>query len=213
MSAMRVSSIVGVAVVVVSLVSAPVLAGLNDPIIFSQAGTVTLTINESSGGFDHILELSASTGPVGTPVMALTDFSAPSPDVLGFTPALPGESTVVGSFAAGEEIVFRLTNVGSPRLGDVGVVDSQVFSGSASANNPFPADFYTFVEFVDATTINVFFEDVFPVSSADPDPENTFFTSGYDVAFTLTLVPVPEPATFLLASAGLTAVACRRVWR
>jgi hypothetical protein len=205
---MRVTSFVGIAVVIFSLLSNHVQAGLNDPISFSQAGTVTLTLNQSTGGFDHILELAAATGPVGTPVMALTDSFAPSADVLGYTPANLTDAVTLGDFAAGEEIVFRLTNVGSSRLGDPGVVDSQVFSGSASVNNPAPTDYYTYVNFVDPTTIYVFFEDVFPTSSNDPDPVTTFFDRGSDVAFTLSLV-VPEPATLALLASGLTLVMCR----
>jgi hypothetical protein len=61
-----------IAVAAVSVSLAQARAGLNDPISFSQTGTVTLTLDESSGGFDHILELANTTGPVGVPLMALT---------------------------------------------------------------------------------------------------------------------------------------------
>ena len=185
-------------------------AGLNDPISFSQAGTVTLSLYESSGGYDHILELADSFGPVGLPLLALTDVGAPSADVLGYAPATIGATVPVGTFAGGEEIPFRLTNVESQRLGTPGVVGSQVFSGSPSSLNPSPGDFYTYVDFVDATTIKVYFEDVFGTSPSDPDPVNTFLTSGYDVAFTLTLAPVPEPGSIALASAAVIALLWRR---
>jgi hypothetical protein len=207
---MRTSTVAGIAILIVSFLSHQALAGLNDPISFSQAGTVTLTLDESTGGFDHILELSASLGPVGTPLLALTDVFAPSPDVLGYTPAAIGATASVGSFVAGEEIGFRLTNVESARLGTPGTINSQIFSGSASSLNPQPSDYYTFVDFVDATTIKVYIEDVFPTSVNDPDPVNTFFTSGYDVAFTLTLDVVPEPNTLGLLMAAFALLGCRR---
>ena len=205
---MRFSSTVGIAIVILSLLSNQAQAGLNDPISFTQEGTVTLTLNESTGGFDHILELAGVLGPVGTPVMALTDSFAPSADVLGFTPATVGDSVVLGSFTAGEEIVFRLTNVESARLGTPGVVGTQVFGGSASVNNQTPADYYTYIDFINPTTIAVYFEDAFATSATDPDPVNTFLNNGYDVKFTLTLA-IPEPATLGLMMSGLALVGLR----
>lgn len=188
----------------------PVSAGFVDPISFSQPGAVTLTLDESGGGFDHILELASVLGPVGTPLIALTDGGAPSANVLGYAPATIGDSVPVGDFAAGQEIIFRLTNVESARLGTPGTVATQVFSGAASSLNQTPSDFYTYVDFVNPTTIKVYFEDAFAVAANDPDPVNTFFTSGYDVAFTLTLAPVPEPNSLALGSVALVALLRRR---
>lgn len=178
-------------------------AGLNDPISFSQAGTVTLTLEESSGGFDHILELSSVPGAIGTPLMALTEFSNPSPDVLGYTPASAGDTVNLGAFGAGAELIFRLTNVESSRLGTPGTVADQVFSGSASVNNPQPGNFYTYVDVIDANHIAVYFEDAFPIAFNDPTPVATFLSEGYDAKFTLTLSPVPEPGTYAMMLAGL----------
>lgn len=185
-------------------------AGLMDPISFAEAGTVTLTLDESTGGFDHILELSNSLGPIGTPLMALTDAGAPSANVLGYAPATIGGTAPVGIFAAGEEIVFRLTNVESERLGTPGAIATQVFSGTASNLNQTPGDFYTYVDFVNPTTIKVYFEDAFGISPNDADPVNTFLTGGYDAAFTLTLGPVPEPSSIALASVAVVALLWRR---
>ena len=202
---------VGIAVVILTFLCNLSQAGFNDPISFSQSGTVTLTLNESTGGFDHILELASVLGPVGAPVMALTDSFAPSADVLGFTPATVSDSVVLGNFSAGEEIIFRLTNVGSTRFGDLGVIDSQIFSGSASSNNPAPDNFFTYVIFNTPTEIYVFFEDVFGTPASDPDPVNTFLSDD-DVAFTLSLV-VPEPATLGLLMSGIALVGVRRSCR
>ncbi len=205
---MRFSLTVGIAVVILSLLSNLCEAGLNDPISFTQAGTVTLTLDESGGGFDHILELASVLGPVGTPVMALTESFAPSADVLGFTPASINDSVVLGSFTSGEEIIFRLTNVESARLGTPGVLGIQVFSGTASSNNQSPADYFTYIDFLSPTTIAVYFEDAFATSATDPDPVNTFLSNGYDVKFTLTLA-IPEPATLGLLISGLALVGVR----
>jgi hypothetical protein len=71
-------------------------------------------------------------------------------------------------------------------LGTPGTIGDQIFSGSASSLNPAPNDYYTYVDVLNATTIKVYFEDVFGTPPSDPNPVNTFLTSGYDVAFTLT---------------------------
>ncbi|GAB4175634.1 MAG: hypothetical protein OHK0026_02860 [Rhodocyclaceae bacterium] len=177
---------------------------LNAAIKFDTAGTVTLTLDFSSGGFDHILEMASVAGPVGTPVMALTNELDPSMSVLGFAPASVGDSVVLGSFAAGEELVFRLTNVGSHRFGTPGTIDGQIFTGTSSTLNPSPSDFYTNVTVIDATTTSVDWEDLIPVPPGDPDPLASFVgVAPHDVGFTLTLDPVPEPGTWAMLLAGL----------
>jgi hypothetical protein len=178
-------------------------AALNEPIAFSQAGTVKITLDASSGGLDHILEMASTSGAVGTPIFALTDIGAPSADVLGYLPASLGDMASLGSFAAGEELGFRLTNVESARLGTPGTLTDQTFSGTASSSNPNPADYYTFVETVDPLTLRVYWEDLFPIAVDDPDPENAFLANDYDVAFTLTLTPLPEPGSLVLVGGAL----------
>jgi hypothetical protein len=190
------------AVAALSITAAGARAGLNSPIAFSQPGAVTITLNASSGGFDHILELAGATGPVGTPVLALTDLGAPSSDVLGHTPAGLGDSAAVGSFTAGEELIFRLTNIESARLGTPGTVADQTFSGSASINNPTPANYYTLVDELDPLTIRVFWEDAFPFSPDDLDAESAIRNGEHDLSFTLTLSPVPEPSALLILAMG-----------
>ncbi|HMP07954.1 MAG TPA: hypothetical protein PJ982_16510 [Lacipirellulaceae bacterium] len=187
-------------------------AAVNGPIAFTQAGVVSVTLDFSTGGFDHVLELADALGPVGTPLMALTDLvgGPPSADVLGFAPAALGETVVIGSFAAGAEVILRLTNVESLRLGAPGTIGDQTFTGSASVLNPVPSAIYTVVEPIDETTFRVYWEDLFPIDPLDPDPAGALLAGGYDVAFTVTLDPVPEPGCAALA--GVAACGLLR-WR
>lgn len=186
-------------------------AALNEPIAFSQAGTVKITLDASSGGLDHILEMASTSGAVGTPIFALTDIGAPSADVLGYMPASLGDMVSLGSFGAGEELGFRLTNVESDRLGTPGTLGDQTFSGTGSVNNPSPSSYYTLVETVDALTLRVYWEDLFPIAVDDPDPETALLDGGYDAAFTLTLTPVPEPGSLVLVATCGMVVGLRRV--
>ncbi len=201
-----------VVAICLSIQASVVRAGLNDPISFGQAGTVTLTLDYSTGGLDHILEMESTLGALGTPIMALTDLGDPSADVLGYTPAALGDMVLLGSFSAGQELIFRLTNIESLRLGTPGTIGDQTFTGTASSNNP-TGDYYTFVEPVDPLTIRVYWEDLFPIATDDPDPENALLNGGYDVAFTLTLAPVPEPGTLVLVVAGGLLVGLQRFKR
>lgn len=174
------------------------------PIVFSQAGTVTLTLNHSAGGYDHLLYL----GPTlmvfpddPPPIMALTDVSDPSSDVRGYSPANINDTVSLGSFSANEEVIFRLVNVGSERFGEPGVVPdeiSEIFSGSLSHANPdHPNTFFTLIEDVDEFTRIVRFEDLFSTN------DQTGFLAGHDVRFTLQLTPVPIPAAVWLFGSGV----------
>lgn len=185
---------------VLALAAAPAQAAFNAPIAFGQSGTVTLTVDYSEGGFDHLLELSDPLGMSGTLLMALTATSDPSPDVLGLTPAALGDSVGLGSFAAGDEIVLRVRNVESARLGTPGNLGPVVYTGSASALNPDPFGWYSFVEALSPTQLRVRIEDLFPI-----DPYSATSLDDYDLQFTLTLQPVPEPGTLALWLAGLGA--------
>lgn len=187
------------ATVALAAVLLPAQAGFNDPITFAQAGSVTLTLDHAEGGFDHLLELAAEPGPPGLPLMALTAISDPSPDVLGFPPAALGASVALGPFGAGQEVVLRITNVESFRLGEPGTLAGQIFTGSASAFNPDPGLWYSFVEAVSPTERRVRIEDLFGV---DPG-SGASGLDAYDLQFTLTLQAVPEPGTAALWLAGL----------
>lgn len=176
------------------------------PIVFGQAGTVTLTLNHSAGGYDHLLYLGPTLIFVPDeppPIMALTDISDPSSDVLGYSPANINDTVSLGSFSANEEVIFRLVNVGSERFGEPGVVPglgeiSEIFSGSLSHANPdHPNTFFTLIEEVDEFTRIVRFEDLFSTSDQDE------FLDGHDVRFTLELTPVPIPAAVWLFGSGV----------
>ena len=184
-------------------VSAPAQAGFNDPLVFANDGVLSLTLDYSEGGFDHLLEVADTLGLPGVPLLALTSLADPSPDVLGYAPALAGTTVSLGSVAAGQEIVLRVTNVESFRLGTPGTLGDQVFTGSASVLNPSPTQWYSFVQVLSPNKLRVRIEDLFPI---DPQSGATWM-GDYDLQFTLTMTPaVPEPATAALWAAGLIAV-------
>jgi len=197
--------------------SAQAAGVLNGPISFSQPGFVTLTLDFSSGGYDHILELADVAGDVGTPLLALTAIGDPdaSPEVLGNPVAALGDSVGLGHFAANSELIFRLTSVGSLRLGTPGAITVQTFTGSKSDLNPksdldADPDWFSYVEIVDATTIKVYLEDLFGIGIDEQNPVE-LLREGHDVAFILTLAPtpVPLPATLPLMLTATCAVAWR----
>lgn len=180
--------------------AAPAQAAFNAPIAFGQSGTVTLTVDHSEGGYDHLLELTDPQGLSGTLLMALTATSDPSPDVLGLTPAALGDSVVLGSVSAGDEIVLRVLDIESARLGTPGNLGPVIYTGSASALNPDPTSWYSFVEALSPTQLRVRIEDLFPLH-----PFTATSLDSYDLQFTLTLQAVPEPGTLALWLAGLGA--------
>lgn len=183
-------------------------AGYNDPIVFGSAGTVTLTLDATGGAYDHVLELAASPGPIGSP--PLMSMSSNGTLVVGGIAPTPVTGTIgLGGFAASTEIVFRLTNIGTGTFGDAGEAYEQVFTGTSVAFNAEPSKYYSFVEFADSTTIHVWMEDLFPADPAAGLIDLDEFKGGADAAFTLTLTPVPEPGGAALLLAGLATVGWR----
>ena len=177
----------------------------NQPIVFAGPGWVTLTLEDSRGGFDHILELAAAPGAIGSaPLLALTDLAGgpPSVSVRGFTPAAQGASVSLGNVDAGQDFIFRLSNIGSARLGTPGGLDSQVFTGRSSILNPQPTQYYSLVEWIGPTQVRVQMEDVFPENPA-LGPTSL---GAPDLQFLLTLSPISEPRSWALLLAGLVAV-------
>ena len=199
---MRLANSLRAAVAGLALVCAPawaaVLAG--DPITFANSGVLTLTFTGSNAGYDHVIELANTPGSVGTPIFVATSGSPASASVLGYTPAAPGATFALGAYAANTELVFRLTNVESGRLGTPGLIATQVFSGTASSLNPpdpLPPEasglpYVLVTPDGDPNVLYVGFEDLFPTYSS------------YDkLTFTLTLAPVPEPSEWAMMIAGL----------
>jgi hypothetical protein len=190
------------------LLPAMAQAGYNDAIVFGSAGTVALTLDATAGSYDHVLELETSIGPIGSsPLMSMS--SNGTPMVGGIAPTSIGSTIGLGSFAASTEIVFRLTNIGTETFGGAGVAHEQVFTGSESGLNEVPDHYYSYVEFVDPTTIHIWMEDLFPADPDDLDLDLDVFKAGADAVFTLTLTPIPEPGTAALLFAGLAAVGWR----
>lgn len=183
-------------------------AGYNDPIVFDSAGTVALTLDATAGSYDHVLELASILGPIGSPPL-MSMSSNGTPVVGGIAPTSVGSTIGLGSFAAGAEIVFRLTNIGTATFGGAGVVHEQVFTGTSSGLNEVPSHYYSYVVFADATTIHVWMEDLFPADPAAGSIDLATFMSDADAAFTLTLTPVPEPGGTALLLAGLATVGWR----
>lgn len=179
--------------------AAPGDPGVGDPISFATSGSLTLTYNGSNGGFDHVLELASSAGAVGTPIFVATSFPD-SAAVLGYTPATPGDTFALGAYTAGTELIFRMTNVESARLGTPGTIAGQLFSGTSSALNPGGVPF-VLVTPGGLGVLDVGFEDLVP----SRDTYN-------NLSFTVEVAPIPEPHEWamMLAGLGLVGVIARR---
>lgn len=169
--------------------AAPDDPGVGDPIQFSQSGTITLTYTGSTGGYDHLLELPSV---LGTPIFVGSEGTDP---VGSFgTPTVIGASWSFNNYVGGTELIFRLTNVESARLGDnPGTpVETQIFSGSGSLNPGGLPYVRVLVDEVDPNVLHVGFEDLFP----ERDSYN-------NLTFDVSLAPVPEPHEWAMMLSGL----------
>lgn len=186
-----------------ALSSASAMAGFNEPIVFAQSGQLSITLDATSGGLDHVLELASTTGAIGaSPIFYLSGYI---PQVLGQPVSPIGTTVSLGNVTAGSELIFRLSNIQSERLNGPGTentIDSQLFSGSASGLNPNTGDYYTLVEQLSPNSIRVTWEDLGFPNTTSPTTEADF-KGGADLTITLTVTPVPEAGSSLMALAGL----------
>lgn len=206
---MSISNSFRIACVALGVLAAPAWAALGDPIKFTSSGTLTLEYTGSEGGFDHVLELANTPGPVGgSPILVATSPDPVSSTVLGFTPADLPDTFALGAYAANTELIFRMTNVMSARIdgGKPGDIVSQIFSGTSGSLNPAFNGGEAGLPYVKVTPIS---PTVLAIGFEDLDPTRTTFDN---LTFTLTLAPIPEPHEWamMLAGLGMVGVVARR---
>lgn len=159
-----------------------------DPVVFAQNGTLTLTLVDNSGLFDHILELESATGPIVSPLLVASDPAGQNHTVVDGYPVNNINDTVaLGSYVAGTELIFRLSNFCCDPQNDL---LNQLFTGPGSRN--FDGNVYANVTVLDGTHLQVGFEDLDPTR----DTYNNFI-------FDVSLTPVPIPAAGWLLGTGL----------
>lgn len=180
--------------------SLPAYADLGDPVKLDTSGILTATLLGNDGLYSHILELSAANGAIASPI-----FVATGPDSfydLGYALNNVGDTFNLGTYTAGTELIFRLSNYASDDEG-VGHIETQLFTGSGILNpaqNGNPAGIpYAFVTYLSPTHIQVGFEDLFP--------DRTTYSN---MVFDLQVQEVPVPATAWLFGSGLVGLAVTR---
>lgn len=157
-----------------------------DPAMFGQSGTVSVTLVGNSGLFDHILELTSTTGPIVAPLLVASD-GQNNTMVAGYPVNSIGDTVTLGSYTGGTELIFRLSNFCCSPQNDL---SSQLFTGPGSRNSD--GNVYANVTMIDSTHLQVGFEDL--------DPTRTTYNN---LVFDVTLQPVPLPAAAWLFGSGL----------
>lgn len=165
-----------------------------DPVMFSQNGTLMLTLVGNGGLFDHVLELDSTTGPIVSPLLVASDPGGQDHTVVNGYPANNiNDVFLLGSYVAGTELIFRMTNLCCDPQNDI---YTQLFTGPGSRN--YDGNIYANVTMLDSTHLQVGFEDLDPAR----DTYNNFI---FDVS--LTPAPVPVPAAVWMFGPGLLGLA------
>jgi hypothetical protein len=209
-----------------AVVAVPAVAAPGDPVLLPgsfdgnpvAAWDVEVEFVSSGGGFDHLLDFAGyGTDPVTNlidpafpnPLFAGTDSSNPSTDVIGYAISNPGDTVNLGTFASGNELVFRMVNYESIRLGTPGQLSTPFFyTGTLGAtgvpggsfNDPGTPPRPSGPNYADVTSIE--------------ESGRLRFTVGFDdlvgfeqdyrfMVFQVFATPVPEPASMALALAGI----------
>lgn len=201
------------------LLGAPALAAPGDPVLLPttfaggavSAWNVSAVFVSSTGGYDHLIDYvghginpSVSVNEwTSNPIFATTDPSNPTPGGAGgaWPVSNPGDTVGLGTIGSGNELVFRLVNYGSPRLGVTGKPYDVLYSGTVGrdqnpawsdrASGPNFADVTTFVE-SSGVRFRVGFDDL-------PCCEQDYQFAVFDVI----AAPVPEPHEWAMMLAGL----------
>lgn len=173
--------------------SLPASAAVGDPVVLTTSGVLTATLIGNEGLFSHVLELSSSNGAIVSPIFVGVGID--SFYDLGYAVNTAGDTFNLGYYAAGTELVFRLTNYDG-NAEDGGSIVGQLFTGSGALNpaqNGYDAGLpYAKVTYISPTHIQIGFEDLFQ----DRDTYN-------NLVFDLQVAQVPVPASAWLFGSGV----------
>jgi hypothetical protein len=191
--------------------------GYDCNLTFAQSGSIAITLLSEAGGFDHLLDLATPSSPSFSSVFAASSDPSTTTVAGRAVSAIGSTFNVATAYAAGEELVFRLSGIGTDRIGgidpgDIGQVLAQVFTGSAAGTSTGVAgggSFLSFVEGLGTNLITVRMADLFKADVYDPLNSGDFRNMEFSIALT---PAIPEPQTYALMLAGLAAlgVAARR---
>ncbi len=147
--------------------AAPSFGTPGDPVILPSGGTVQVTFLDYVAGYHNAAYFVTAVSPIGGTFLFQRE------DAFGTTVQLPG------SFAAGEELIFRL-DVDEDNNGSI---EQSYYSGDSLRNPDSIA--HASVEAWSGNTTRVGFEDIFGGGDLDFD----------DMVFSVTVVP--EPASLV----------------
>lgn len=192
-------------------------SGYDCNIGFAQSGTLSITLLSDAGGFDHLLDVFSASNPSFASVFAASSDPATT-TVAGLPVASVGSTlTLAGLYTAGEELVFRLSGIGTSRIGgidpgEIGQVLAQVFTGSAAPGSTGTAgggSYLSFVEGLGSNQLTVRMSDLFRADLYDPANSGDFRNMEFSIALT-PAIPEPESYALMLAGLGVLGFIARR---